>query len=102
MSSPLYCCFVPDLTGFERLSFALGLSIVTTVSNPESKTLSSRVGIRPCYSGLQVQGAATSPLSTLYYRIFSLFCKYAFAGFLCLFILATKFQQKKSTKFCGG
>lgn len=58
-----YCCFLPDLTGFTgfrcaepgRQHHLQGADLTET--KPQE-------GIRSRYSGLRVQGTATSPLST--------------------------------------
>ena len=39
-------------------------AINTTTAKKDIDTEPPRVGIRPCYSGLQIQGTATSPSST--------------------------------------
>lgn len=58
-----YCCFLPDLTGFTA-SRCAGPECQHHFHEAVLETTSPRMGIRPRYSGLRVQGTATSPLST--------------------------------------
>src|SRR5690625_1688897 len=59
----VYCCFLPDLTEFTGPCCA-GPERQHHSLKADHKIASPRVGIQPRYSGLQVQGTATSPLST--------------------------------------
>ncbi|AOM84652.1 hypothetical protein BBEV_3358 [Salisediminibacterium beveridgei] len=58
-----YCCFLPDLTGFTGFRCA---EPKRQHHLPESDQAEQgpREGIQPRYSGLRVQGTATSPPST--------------------------------------
>lgn len=63
---PAYRCFLPNLTGFTgfrcvRPGFHWYLQKADLTKNKPA------TGVQPCYSGLQVQGTATSPLSTTKY-----------------------------------
>src|SRR5699024_7514668 len=58
-----YCCFLPDLTGFMG-SCCAGPGRQHQSLEADLKDGQPRMGIRPRYSGLRVQGTATSPLST--------------------------------------
>ena len=58
-----YCCFLPDLTGFTG-SRCAGPECQHHFHKADLEATPPRVGIRPRYSGLRVQGTATSPLST--------------------------------------
>lgn len=59
-----YCCFLPDLTGFVG-SCCAGPERQHQFTKADHTVAIPRQGIQPRYSGLQVQGAATSPLSTV-------------------------------------
>jgi hypothetical protein len=58
-----YRCFLPDLTGFTSLR-RTGPGRQHHFSGSDPKKYGPGTGIQPCYSGLQVQGTATSPSST--------------------------------------
>ena len=58
-----YRCFLPDLTGFAGLRCA-GPGLHRHLLPLASARARPRVGIQPCYSGLQEKGTATSPPST--------------------------------------
>ncbi len=58
-----YRCFLPDLTGFMS-SRRTGPNPHHHLPGADPKEYKPRLGIQPCYSGLQVQGTATSPPST--------------------------------------
>ena len=58
-----YRCFLPDLTGFTR-SRCTRPGPQRHLQAPDPKAMRPREGIQPRYSGLRVQGTATSPLST--------------------------------------
>ncbi|MUV37991.1 hypothetical protein JNUCC1_01799 [Lentibacillus sp. JNUCC-1] len=60
-----YCCFLPDLTGFMGFCCA-GPERQHHSTGAGHKAAAPQVGIQPCYSGLQVQGTATSPPSTTF------------------------------------
>src|SRR5690625_3892540 len=59
----VYCCFLPDLTEFTGPCCA-GPERQHQFLKADHKVASPRLGIQPRYSGLRVQGTATSPLST--------------------------------------
>ena len=62
--APAYRCFLPDLTGFAgRPLRRARLSTPLTTAEPQKAR--PRAGIRPRYSGLRVQGTASSPSSTI-------------------------------------
>ncbi len=58
-----YCCFLPDLTGFVG-SCCAGPKHQHQSTKADHTVVIPQMGIRPRYSGLRVQGTATSPLST--------------------------------------
>ena len=58
-----YRCYLPVLTGFTDIRCA-GPSHLRHLTGPGPKRKRPRVGVRPRYSGLRVQGTATSPSST--------------------------------------
>jgi hypothetical protein len=58
-----YCCFLPDLTGFVGF-YCAGPKRQHQFLEADHKIIVPRMGIQPRYSGLRVQGTATSPLST--------------------------------------
>ena|GEM_PF-1833092 len=60
---PAYRCFLPDLTGFTSLR-RTGPGRQHHFSGSDPEKYGPGTGIQPCYSGLQVQGTATSPSST--------------------------------------
>jgi hypothetical protein len=60
---PTYRCFLPDLTGFIGLCCA-GPGCQHHLPEASLTNACLKIGIRPCYSGLQVEGTATSPPST--------------------------------------
>ncbi len=58
-----YRCFLPDLTGF--IGFRrVRPSLLRRAAAPVPRCLGPRTGIQPRYSGLRVQGTASSPSST--------------------------------------
>ena len=58
-----YRCFLPNLTGFPGFRCARpGFHCHLQRADPTGKK--PLKGIKPCFSGLQVQGTATSPPST--------------------------------------
>ena len=60
----VYRCFLPDLTGFTRQPLRRAQpSTPLTMAEPQETR--PRAGIRPRYSGLRVQGTASSPSSTI-------------------------------------
>jgi len=59
-----YRCFLPDLTGFTNFRCA-GPNYHHCLPEADLTRLFLSTGIPPCYSGLQVQGTATSPSSTV-------------------------------------
>ena len=63
-ASPAYRCFLPDLAGFTGVRCA---GPGPSTPSPTVPTLSTNAsgGRRPRYSGLRVQGTATSPSSTV-------------------------------------
>ena len=58
-----YRCFLPDLAGFTGLRCARP-NRHRHLHGADPTKAKPRTGIRPCCSGLQVQGTATSPSST--------------------------------------
>ena len=58
-----YRCFLPDLTGFVDLH-CIGPELSGIYDNQIFLGRAPQSGIQPCWSGLQVQGTAGSPLST--------------------------------------
>ena len=59
-----YRCFLPDLTDFTILC-CIGPDFHRHLFQSDLEKIQPQVGIRPCYSGLQVQGTANSPSSTI-------------------------------------
>ena len=59
-----YRCFLPDLTGFVRRPLRRARPSTPLAPGEPQKTR-PRAGIRPRYSGLRVQGTASSPSSTI-------------------------------------
>src|SRR5690554_6603769 len=58
-----YRCFLPDLTGFTEANCP-GPDRQRPLPEPDPTAECLNAGIQSCYSGLQVQGTATSPSST--------------------------------------
>ena len=69
-----YRCFLPDLTGFTS-SRCTGPSLQRHFRKNWLYSIMPGAGIKPCYSGLQVQGTATSPPSAIFlqYTIYAAF-----------------------------
>ncbi len=69
-----YRCFLPDLTGFTN-SHCTGPSLQRCFRKNWLYSIMPGVGVKPCYSGLQVQGTATSPPSAIFlqYTIYATF-----------------------------
>ena len=59
-----YRCFLPDLTEFAILC-CIGPGFHRYLFQSDLEKIRPQVGIRPCCSGLQVQGTANSPSSTI-------------------------------------
>ena len=59
-----YRCFLPDLTEFAILC-CIGPSFHRHLFQSDLKKIRPRIGFQPCCSGLQVQGTANSPSSTI-------------------------------------
>jgi|SRR5690625_2620514 len=78
-----YCCFLPDLTEFMGFCCA-GPERQHQSVKADHKAASPQMGIQPRYSGLRVQGTATSPLSTASF-IITFSGKNAIRGFLGFF-----------------
>ncbi len=63
MKLPTYRCSLPGLTGFISFHCA-GPGRLHHLQKPDPKKKCLTMGLRPCYSGLQVQSTANSPSST--------------------------------------
>ena len=62
-SKTAYCCYRQVLTGFTAVR-CTGPTLQRPLPFPYLTTLCLKPGIKPCYSGLQVQGTAGSPSGT--------------------------------------
>jgi hypothetical protein len=62
-SKTAYCCYRQVLTGFTAVR-CTGPTLQRPLPFPYLTMLCLRPGIKPCYSGLQVQGTAGSPSGT--------------------------------------
>ena len=65
----IYRCFLPDLTGFIVFCRA-GPSLQHRLAKAVPKSSRPRAGVQPRYSGLRIQGTASSPPSTTSLRYY--------------------------------